>query len=50
MLALLGFIVYVVTTKIPMPEIFKQAIIVIVVILIILYLVKLFGFDIPLPR
>ena len=48
-LALLGFLVWVVITYIPMPDVFKKAIIVIVVVLIILYLVRLFGLDIPVP-
>jgi len=38
-LALIGFIVYLVITYIPMPEPFKQVIIVACVILIILYLI-----------
>jgi hypothetical protein len=49
-IAILGFLVYLIVTYIPMPEPFKRAIIVIVVVLIILYLIQLFGFDIPLPR
>lgn len=51
MLALVGFIVYLVTTKIPMPDIFKQAIIVIVVIVVIFYVMKVLGIaDIPIGR
>ena len=49
-LALVGFLVWLVVTYIPMPDVFKKAIIVIVVVLLILYLIQLFGFDIPLPR
>lgn len=49
-LALVGFLVWVVTTYIPMPDIFKKAIIVIVVILLVLYIVNLFGLDIPIRR
>ncbi len=48
-IALLGFLVWLVITYIPMPEIFKKAIVVLVVILIVLYLVRLFGFDLPIP-
>ncbi len=48
-IALLGFLVWLVITYIPMPEIFKKAIVVLVVILVILYLVQLFGLDIPFP-
>ena len=49
-LALLGFLVWLIVTYIPMPDPFKKAIIVIVVIVIVLYLIQLFGFDLPLPR
>ena len=49
-LALVGFLVWVVVTYVPMPDLFKKAIIVIVVILMVLYLVRLFGLDIPLTR
>jgi hypothetical protein len=48
-LALVGFLVYMVTTYIPMPPIFKTVIIVIVVVLLILYLMRVLGIaDIPL--
>lgn len=48
-LALVGFIVYAVTTYIPMPPIFKTAIIVITVVLLILYVMRALGVaDIPL--
>jgi len=46
-LALIGFLVYLVTTYIPMPEPFKLAIIVIVVIVMILWLL---GNVVPLPH
>lgn len=50
-LALVGLIVYLITTYIPMPQPIKTAIIVIVVVCLILYLMGLFGIaDIPLPR
>jgi hypothetical protein len=49
-LALVGFLVWLITTYIPMPEAFKKAIIVIVIILLVLYIIRLFGFDIPLSR
>jgi hypothetical protein len=49
-IALLGFLVWLVVTYIPMPDTFKKAIIVIAVILLILHLINLFGLDIPLPR
>jgi hypothetical protein len=49
-LALVGLIVYLITTYIPMPPIFKTVIYVIVAIVLILYLMRVFGIaDIPLP-
>jgi hypothetical protein len=39
--ALIGFLVYLIITYIPMPEPFKQVIVVVCVILIILYLLSL---------
>jgi len=48
-IALVGFLVYAIITYIPMPPLFKNAIIVIVVILLILYLMRALGVaDIPL--
>ena len=48
-LAVVGFIVYLVTTYIPMPPIFRTVIYVVVAILLLLYLMRVFGFnDIPL--
>jgi hypothetical protein len=49
-LALVGFLVYIIITYIPMPDLFRKAIVVIAVLLVVLYLVRLFGLDIPLPR
>ncbi len=50
-LALVGLIVYLITTYIPMPPIFKTVIYVIVAVCLILYLMQVFGIaDIPLPR
>lgn len=40
-LALIGFLVYLIVTYIPMPEPFKQVIIVVVVILLVLYVLAL---------
>lgn len=49
-LALLGLIVYLITTYIPMPSIFKTAIYVIVAVVLILYLMRVFGIsDVPIP-
>lgn len=48
-LALAGFLVYLVTTYIPMPPIFKTIIYVVVAVALILYLMRVFGIaDIPL--
>jgi hypothetical protein len=49
-IALLGFLVYLIITYIPMPDIFQKAIVVIAIVFVVLYLVNLFGFDIPLPN
>ena len=46
-LALLGFLVHVITTRIPMDPMIKLAIQLIVVVAIILYLVRRFGGIIP---
>lgn len=40
-LALIGFMVYIVITYIPMPELFKQLIMVVVAVLVILYVLGL---------
>jgi predicted membrane channel-forming protein YqfA (hemolysin III family) len=48
-IALAGFLVYLVTTYIPMPPPFKMAIYVIVVVLLILYVMRVLGIqDVPL--
>lgn len=50
-LALVGFILWLVLTYIPMPAPFKNVLVVVVVILLIYYLLRVFGIgDIPLPR
>jgi len=47
-LAIVGFLVYLIITYIPMPAPFKTGIIVVVIILLILYLMRVFGIqDIP---
>lgn len=48
--ALLGFLVYLIVTYIPMPEPFKQVIIVGVVILVVLYLLAMVTGYTALPR
>lgn len=49
-LAIVGFLVYLIVTYIPMPEPFKKVIIAIVVIVLIIYVIRLLGVDLPLPR
>lgn len=50
-LAVVGFLVYLIVTYIPMPPIFSNIIIAIVVIVLVLYLIGVFGLmDIPIPR
>lgn len=49
-IALVGLLVWAITTLIPMPEPFKRAIYVIAVVVLVLYLVSFFGsaFDVEL--
>lgn len=48
-LAVIGFLTWLVTTYIPMPDVFKKVIIVIVIIVVVLYLFRVLGIpDIPL--
>jgi len=50
-MAIVGFLVYLIVTYIPMPAPFKTAIVVIVVIVLVLYLLRILGFaDIPVGR
>ncbi len=50
-LAIIGFLVYLITTYIPMNPGIKQAIIVIVIIFLVVYVAGLLGFvDIPVPH
>jgi hypothetical protein len=50
-LAIIGFVVYLITTYIPMPPIFKTGILVIVAVIVILYLMQVLGVaDLPVPR
>lgn len=50
-IALLGLIVYLITTYIPMPPVFKTVIYVIVAVILILYLMRVFGIaDVPVPQ
>lgn len=50
-LAVVGFLVYLITTYIPMPSIFKTVIYAIVAIVVILYVLRLVGFvDLPVPH
>ena len=51
LLALVGFIVYLITTYIPMPPVFKTVLYVVVAIALSLYLMTVLGIsDIPVPR
>jgi len=48
-LAVIGFLVYLITTYIPMSPLFKNVIFVIVAIVVILYVMRAFGIqDIPI--
>jgi hypothetical protein len=46
-LALVGFLVYLITTKIPMDPMFKYAIQIIVLVVVVIYLVRMLGGTIP---
>lgn len=46
-LALLGFVSWLITTKIPMDPIFKVVIYVVVAVALILYLVRRFSGNVP---
>lgn len=47
-IALVGFLVWALTTYVPMPQPFKIAIVAIAVILLILYVIRILGIaDIP---
>lgn len=49
-LALIGFVTYLITTYIPMPQIFKTGILVIVALFVILWLIRILGIsDLPVP-
>lgn len=50
-LALVGLVLYLIETYIPMDPVIKTVIRIFIVVCIIMYLVRLFGVaDIPLPR
>ena len=49
-LALVGLLVYLLETNIPMSPPFKIAIRVVVIVALILYLAQLFGLDLRVPR
>ncbi len=50
-LALIGLIVYLIITYIPMPDLFKTIILVVVAIFAILWLMGVLGIaDVPVPR
>lgn len=47
-LAVVGFLVWLVTTYVPMPAPFKNVIIVVVIIVLVLWLLQLFVGDVPI--
>ena len=50
-LAIIGFIVYLLTTYVPMPAIFKTVIYVVVAVFVIVWLMGVLGVgDIPVPH
>lgn len=50
-LALVGLVLYLIDTYVPMDPVIKTVIRIVVVVCVILYLVRLFGIaDLPIPR
>ena len=49
-LAVIGLLVYLIVTFIPMPQPFRTIIIAIAAIVAIIYLIQVLGFDLPLPH
>lgn len=49
-IALIGLVVYLIESYIPMPEPFKLAIRIIVIICLVLYVLRIFGVDLAVPR
>jgi hypothetical protein len=50
-LALIGFVLWLITTYIPMPDPFKQVIVVLVIIVLVVWLARvLLGGTLALPR
>lgn len=47
-LALVGFLVYLIVTYIPMPDIFQKVIMAVIAIVVILYLMQMVGAGAPL--
>lgn len=49
--AIVGFLVYLIVTYVPMPPIFQTVIIGLAVLCLLLYVIRAFGVaDLPLPR
>jgi len=46
-IAVIGFLVYLIITYIPMPDIFKTAITILAVVFIIIFLIRSLGVAIP---
>lgn len=46
-LAIVGFVVWLITTRIPMPPIFQTVIYIVVLIVLVLWLLRRFGGSIP---
>lgn len=49
-LAVVGFLVYLIVTYVPMPEPFAKVIIVFVVVVLVLFLLRALVGDIAIPR
>lgn len=49
-IALVGFLVYLLVTFVPMPPPFKTVIIAVAAIFLIIWMVRILGLDVPLGR
>lgn len=50
LLALVGFLIWIITTYIPMPDLMKNVIIVVVAVVVVLYLIRMLSGAAPLLR
>jgi hypothetical protein len=49
-LAVVGLVLWLVVTYIPMPEPYKRVVVILIVVLVVLWVIGRLGFDITIPR